>query len=253
MTSSRPAVLVIGGAWHPPACYDPLRVRLEAMGYEYYCPQLPSLGAESRGVTFADDVEAIQKLAVRLFDQGKEVVIIGHSSGGLLACDVTQGHEVAQRAKEGKPGGFRHVIFLAAFFVPARGMDMLQTLGGAWPDWQIAGEPYTKGHLLRLKDSAKQKLFSDLPDSEAQRLFESLLPHSQDAFETPSNFIPDDITMPKTYIICEKDAILSIELQKRLIAQSPGFRSESINTGHSPFLTEPDEFAELVKKIIIAD
>lgn len=48
------------------------------------------------------------------------------------------------RAKEGKPGGFRHVMFLSAFAVPVRGWDLLTTFGGKWADWQEAGEPYTK-------------------------------------------------------------------------------------------------------------
>ncbi|KAF3007287.1 hypothetical protein E8E14_001617 [Neopestalotiopsis sp. 37M] len=253
MASSKPVVLLIAGAWHPPSCYDPLRVRLEGMGYEYHCPHLPSFGAQARGVTFADDVEAIRKAATDLFDQGKEVAIIGHSSGGLLACDATQGLEVAQRAKEGKPGGFRHVIFLAAFFVHARGLDLLQMLGGTWPDWQITGEPYTKGHLIGLKEAAKQKFYNDLSESEAQKLFESLLPHSQDAFETPSYFTPADITISKTYIICEKDQILSLELQNQLVAQTPGLRAESIDAGHCPFLSKPDEFAELVNRILATE
>lgn len=55
------------------------------MGYEYICPYLPSLGPNSSGVTYLADVEAIQKIAVDLFEQGKEVVLIGHSAGGIPA------------------------------------------------------------------------------------------------------------------------------------------------------------------------
>lgn len=85
MASSKPAVLLIHGAWHPPVFYDNLRTRLGAMGYEYICPHLPSLGPNSQGVDLQADIDAIRKIAIDLFDQGKEVVIIGHSAGGVPA------------------------------------------------------------------------------------------------------------------------------------------------------------------------
>ncbi|KAI1845392.1 hypothetical protein JX265_005253 [Neoarthrinium moseri] len=223
------------------------------MGFEYQCPQLPSLGPDSKGITYKADVEAIQRTAFSLFDQGKEVALIAHSAGGVPACVATQGLTISQRAKEGKPGGFRHIIFLAAFAIPVRGYDLLQTLGGTWPDWQIAGEPYTKGHLIHLQEFAKDKFYNDLPDNEAQKQFESLLPHSQDAFETPVNFIPADVTIPKTYIICENDQALPVEVQRELVSQTPGLRAETLDTGHSPFLSQPDKCAELMRKVLASE
>lgn len=58
-------------------------------------------------------------------------------------CAATQGLDIAARAKQGKLGGFRHVIFLAAFAIPVHGWDLLKTFGGKWPEWFTAGEPYT--------------------------------------------------------------------------------------------------------------
>lgn len=114
-------------------------------------------------------------------------------------------------------------------------------------------DTWRQGHLIGLKEAAKQKFYNDLSESEAQKLFESLLPHSQDAFETPSYFTPADITISKTYVICEKDQILSLELQNQLVAQTPGLRAEPIDAGHCPFLSKPDEFAELVNRILATE
>jgi hypothetical protein len=67
MASSKPAVLIFHGAWHPPVCYEPLKTRLEAIGYEYVCPRLPSVGHESQGVTIQSDFETVRKVAIELF------------------------------------------------------------------------------------------------------------------------------------------------------------------------------------------
>jgi hypothetical protein len=82
-----------------------------------------------------------------LFDAGQEVVIIGHSYGGVPACAATQGQSVSERAAEGKKGGFRSIIYMAGFAIPERGKDLLQTFGGSWTPWQDPAVPYTKVSL----------------------------------------------------------------------------------------------------------
>lgn len=85
MSSSKPVFLFVCGGWHTPAAYDKLRVELESRGYEYLCPHLPSLGPDASGVTYEADVEEIRRRALPLFDQGKEVVLVAHSAGGVPA------------------------------------------------------------------------------------------------------------------------------------------------------------------------
>lgn len=183
---------------------------------------------------------------------------------------ATEGLEVSHRKKEGKAGGFRHIIYLAAFAIPVRGLDLLTVIGGKWPDWQIAGQPYTKvclcypktvgswadamqNNLITPGIAAKHSFYNDLTDSEAQKHFEILLPHSQDAFETPVHYIPADIKMPKTYIICENDQALPAQVQKDLASKTLGMHIETLNTGHSPFLSEPDKCTSLLVKIVEDD
>lgn len=144
MASTKPIILLVHGAWHLPSLYDPLKVELEKLGYEWLCPQLPSIGADVRGVTWEADVQCVRDLVIPLFDQGREVVTIGHSYGGIPASVSTAGLSVAERAARGEKGGFKCIIFLASFAGTTRGMDLLKGRGGVWQDWVEAGEPYTK-------------------------------------------------------------------------------------------------------------
>lgn len=82
----KPAFLVVCGGWHPPAAYDKLREQLEGRrGLEYRCPQLPSMGPSAAGVTYHADVDEIRRVALPLFEQGREVVLVAHSAGGVPA------------------------------------------------------------------------------------------------------------------------------------------------------------------------
>lgn len=100
-----------------------------------------------------------------------------------------------------------------------------------------------------MNEKAKYVFYNDLSEEEAQSWFEQLEPQSQDAWEVPVEYVATDITIPKTYMICEDDVGFSLALQERLAASS-GFRKVRIKAGHSPFLSQPDLCAELICQAI---
>lgn len=87
-SSSKPVFLLVCGGWHTPPAYDKLKTQIESHGYEYHCPHLPSMGPGASGVTYEADVEEIRRVTLPLFEQGREVVLIAHSAGGVPAVGV---------------------------------------------------------------------------------------------------------------------------------------------------------------------
>ncbi|KAJ3531153.1 hypothetical protein NM208_g9005 [Fusarium decemcellulare] len=249
IVNNRPVFLFVTGAWHPPACYESLRTELGTSGYECLIPQMPSMGHDTNGVTWEADKAKVLETAAPYFEDGREVVLVGHSYGGIPATVATEGQGVEERAAKGLKGGFRSIIFLAAFAVPVKGWDLLTTFGGEWPDWQNPGEAYTKNKLSTLNHIAFEKLYNDASEEEAKEIFAKVLPHSQDAFETGINFIASDITIPKTYLICENDLVFPLSLQEQLVRHTPGMKEMRIAAGHSPFLGKCPELSNLLIEI----
>ncbi|KAK8880234.1 Alpha/beta hydrolase fold-1 [Apiospora arundinis] len=253
MAASKPIILMAHGAWHLPQMYDSLKKELNALGYTFLCPELKTVGADKHGVTWQADKELLLSLVEPLFEQGKEIVIIGHSYGGIPACAATEGNGVQERAAAGKKGGFRCIVYLAGFAIPQRGLTLLEVFGGQWAPWHDAAIPNTKNQLIRVNEKAKEALFNGFPEAEQAAYLAKLVPHSQDALETPVDFVVADITIPKTYIVCELDQALPASLQEKLVETVPGFQAERIGAGHSPFLSNPKECAELIAKISEGD
>lgn len=144
--SQKPAIIIVHGAWSLPSpSYEPLKQQLEGLGYECYLPHLRTSGGdEIRGQTWEADVKVILDTAQPLFDRGREVVIVAHSYGGVPGGAATAGNSVAERAREGKAGGFRQIIYVAAFAIPAAGMDLFAVFGGQWPPWAEFAPAYSK-------------------------------------------------------------------------------------------------------------
>lgn len=254
-SAKKPAIIIVHGAWSlPDPSYTPLKRQLEGLGYECYLPHLRTSGHESevRGQTWESDVEVILDTARPLFDAGREVVLVAHSYGGVPAGAATKGNGVADRAREGKAGGFRGIVYVAAFAIPAAGVDLFAVFGGQWPPWAEFAPAYSKNHAITLKEDAKQVLFSDVQGSpeELEKYWKGVVTHSQDAFEVPVTFSAADITIPKSYLICTQDQCVPGPLQEHL-AQSLGFKAERIDAGHFPFLSQPEKCLEILQTLIV--
>lgn len=77
-----------------------------------------------------------------------------------------------------------------------------------------------------------------------------LQPHSQDAFETGCEFIGSDITIPKSFIMCELDRVFPIVLQEMLVKATPDMTVVRMAAGHSPFVGKAEETADKVVGLI---
>jgi len=191
-------------------------------------------------------MNAIHKVLLPLLDEGKEVFMVAHSYGGIPACASTEGYSIAERAKEGKPGGVKGIFFITAFAVPAKGMTLKQLFGGIYPPWLE-----DKGDYCIAAPESINAFYSDLEPSVAEALMTKIRPQSMGPFETPVTYVAGDLTIPSTYLICETDTLLKPEFQKMLVAAVPGMKSVTCNAGHSPFLSQPDVVVDAIAKAAV--
>lgn len=245
LDNSKPGIVLVTGAWHTPVHFEVLRVALEAEGYETYVPRLPTLG--STGLTWRDDAAAIQKAVEKRMDEGKEFIVAAHSYGGVPGCCATKGFTVHDRAAAGKRGGFRAILFIAAFAIPEPGVDLLTAFGGKFPEWMAHEHPYTsRGASSFVHPTAHYAFYSDVPKEDADRYFELLEKQSQSAYELPVDCVPSNCGIPHTFLICENDQAMLLPFQEMLIARIPTLRVERCSAGHSPFITQPERVIEVL-------
>lgn len=134
---SKPTIVVVPGAWQKPVAFEKLVKLLEQAGYPTVFVPLPTVGdLDAPLADLNDDVEAVRKALVPLVDEGKEVVMIGHSAGGISMSGATEGLDVASRKAQGKQGGVARCIFMAAFVLP-KGQSLLGVLGGQPLPWMV--------------------------------------------------------------------------------------------------------------------
>ena len=116
--SAKPTIVLVPGAWTTPDCFDIVRQQLKTAGYDSEAIATPSVGAEPPTKGLRDDAAAVRSSVSALAEQGKKVVLVVHSYGGLVAAEASKGLGYQQRAKEGKDGGIIMLVYVAASVLP---------------------------------------------------------------------------------------------------------------------------------------
>ncbi|KAJ5769124.1 hypothetical protein N7520_003683 [Penicillium odoratum] len=242
---SNPTFVFSLGAWIIPAVYDATRSHLDALGFTSVCPAHPSIGAEPPTKTLSDDVASFREVLVKLADEGQELVVVGHSYGGVVASCAVEGLNKDARIKEGKTGGVIKVIYLAAFAID-KGQSLLGMLGGNYLPWMKVEDDYV------LADGAGEIGWQDI-SLEKQEKWNSLALHtSRPVFSGESTYEPwRDI--PCAYIVCEQDHALPPPLQELFASKMGGPENTyRLPSSHSPFLSMPERLAQLLQQIVKA-
>lgn len=95
MTSpeSKPVIVIIPGAWHVPAHYAHLALKLNSAGYTVDCIESSSTndGKDLPENTWAEDISIIRNAITSHTEAGRDVAVVMHSFGGMAGSEATCG------------------------------------------------------------------------------------------------------------------------------------------------------------------
>lgn len=229
MYEQSPALVLVPGAWHSASDWDAVIDLLP--GIEAIAVELPSHGAQtSRLGDMYDDALAIKAAidAVR-----GPVVVVSHSYGGVPSTQAAAGSL-----------DVKGLVYVASFQLDV-GESLLSSVGGVVPDWWDVHEE--EGYIDALRPD--EIFWGDLgPRATATALAQ--------AGHLGLNTVRQQLTcaawrtIPSTYVITERDAALPVVAQEALAQRSQ--RVHRINSCHSPFLSQPENLATLIREELMA-
>jgi pimeloyl-ACP methyl ester carboxylesterase len=129
-TTTKPTVLIVPGSFSAASHYDTLVNALHALSYPAVVSDLPSASRlpPAPAASMADDAAHFHGIAESLADEGRDIVILTHSYGGVPGTEAAKGLAKADREAEGKKGGVVRLVYLTSV-VPPVGGSLISTLG----------------------------------------------------------------------------------------------------------------------------
>jgi pimeloyl-ACP methyl ester carboxylesterase len=233
--------VLVHGAWHGAWCWRRIEPLLRARGHDVLAPDLPGHGhdpADPAGQTLDGYAQRIEA-AIR--GGGGNVVLVGHSLGGLVISAVA----------EALPERIRRLVYVTAF-LPRDG-DSLVRICSVDPDNPLnaASLRTPDGKCVTVDPARLRELFfADCPDGDFAVARARLGPEPiavmfQTVHVTPGRFG----RVPRAYIHCSRDVALPLFVQEQMVAASPCETVLTLPTGHSPFFAAPEELAEMLDSL----
>ena len=232
--------VLVPGAWHGGWCWRKVTPLLEAHGHRVYTPTLTGVGERAHLLT--KDVNLTTHIqdvaALLLYEDLHDVVLAGHSYGGLVISGVAR--HAAERLSRvaymdallpltGEPPGITdsHPLVAAA--------------NASGDGWKIPVPPVRNGELMGVTDAADIKW-----------MLERLTPHPlatfQEALELDSL---EPYPVPGSYALCtgtgREDTELAAHAER---ARKLGWPVDEINTGHDLMITEPEQTAAFLLRCL---
>ena len=231
------AIIVLAhGAWSAAWAWKKMRPLMEQAGHKFFAPTYTGLGERAHLASPENDLDThIQDvLGVLKFEDLRNVVLIGHSYGGMVATGV------ADRA----PQRIARIIYLDAF-VPEDG----QALADFWPD----AERRRRMEDVKAGDGWRVVPNPIPPDTSAEDvawITKFRMPQSVRCFEQPLR-LRTKLTLPRTYIQCMRYADRGPFGQFAARAKAQGWRTYELDASHSPNVTAPSALMELLQRILL--
>jgi pimeloyl-ACP methyl ester carboxylesterase len=224
--SSRTFVLVHGG-WHGGWCWRRVADRLRALGHTVFTPTLTGLG--ERAHLLDDSVSVATWVAditgVIEAEELSEVILVGHSLGGLVVSGVAD--KLAAR--------LRDLVYLDASVVPA----------GMSPFDESPPEQVERRMRLAAGGSTvppyPPEAFGVTDPEDAAWLERRLTPHPMRCYTDPIVLEhPLANGARTTYIACTEPWYPSLAPSRKRAKEAPGWQWREIAAGHDVMVTAPD-------------
>jgi pimeloyl-ACP methyl ester carboxylesterase len=230
-------IVLAHGAWSAAWAWKKMRPLMAAAGHEFFVPTYTGLGERAHLASRDNDLDThIQDvLGVLQFEDLRDVVLIGHSYGGMVATGV------ADRA----PERIAQLIYLDAF-VPQDG----QALADFWPEAerQRRMEGVKAGDGWRV---APNPIPPDTSAEDAAWIAKFRMPQSFRCFEQPVR-LRTKLTLPRSYIQCTRYAERGPFGQFAARARGEGWATYELDASHNPNVTAPGALMELLQRILTA-
>ena len=232
-------VLVHGSA-HGSWCWQRVVPLLVQSGHRVVAVDLPGNGHDDTPLadvtleTYAEHVCGV------LDSLNGPAVLVGHSLGGITIS----------RAAELRPDRVAVLVYLTAVLLED-GVTFMSAVSDESQDAQQALEARSswnlsedRTHVLYKAELAQHRFYNDCSEQDVEWAKSMLVPQPVGPLLSPMRTTDANFgRVPRVYIECAQDNAVSPEFARRMYTALPCAEVITMQTGHSPFMSAPDELA----------
>ncbi len=234
--------VLVAGAWQGAYVWQYVKADLEKSGQKVVVVELPAHGDDNTAIAGLSIDVYSNKVIDAINAAGGKVILVGHSMAGVVVTATA----------EKIPNQIEKLVYIGAF-LPANGQSLLDLAGT--DTFSLLGPaliPSADQSTLDVKADSRINIFCQDGSDEVKNLMlskfrvEPAFPFTNKVALTDANYGRVD----KYYIHTLQDHAISMSLQSRMVTAAHITKEYSVNTGHSPFLSKPDDVAAILLSLV---
>ena len=240
MTLKDSPLILIHGAWQGSWVWAKLSPLLRHAGFHPVAIDLPGNGVDDTPPEQVDLECYLDFFDTLLKDLPEKVGLVGHSGGGLVATAVAERFAeriggIAYIAGMMLPAGMSFAALQAEVDPPGTPPSGVSSQVVVSPDGLTSTVPH---------DAAIHYFLQDLPLAEAEAAAARLTPQPEGGRKVTVDHTPNRFgRIPRLYVEATDDRSVVIAAQRRMQKLVPGAERVSLDTGHAPHVSAPDQVA----------
>ena len=228
--------VLLHGSYHGGWCWNKTTPYLRSDGHTVYTPTLTGLGERCHLVHPRAGLSLHIQDLVQVFEYEdlKDVVLVGHSYGGLVISGVAE--SCYERIS--------HMVYLDGF-LPDHGQSAFDINPGSEERWKEQADAAGTEWLVPPSDPADVYEINDADDSEWVRenlTATPVLTHSE-PLNAPQERAKE---LPRSFIACTQYEIFDHMAEK---AKEEGLNYYELDTGHDAMVTMPEGLSRILLEI----
>jgi pimeloyl-ACP methyl ester carboxylesterase len=241
LAAPKPTFVLVHGAFQDERAWSEVRPRLEAAGHRVVAVRLAGRAGDTTPIGQITLDTYRQQVAQVVAAQAAPVVLVGHSFGGITIAGVA----------EAMPERIRTLVFVGAYLPQAGAADQSMAKlaeGDRWngftqQNFVVAKDYQTAGVLPADVVALFCGDCSAADQARTARDFHQLEPLKPAG--TPVVLSAERYgRVPKVFVKTRRDRAISPQMQQQMIERTPVRRVVEIDSGHSPFLSQPAALAQ---------
>lgn len=233
--------VLVHGAYHGAWCWDRVVAGLGDAGHRVVAPDLPGHGADRLPAGAVSLDAYVERLAETARAMAAPPVVVGHSMAGLILAESSERYpELIERA-----------IYLSAY-LPRNGESLAALAGDDSASLvEVERIEVDGAACVRVSDAVlRDAFYHDATADDLEMVRGKVQPQPLAVLKQPVRLSRERFGgVPRAYIHCAADRAITPALQRRMVAATPCRWLETIDSGHSPFITQPDRLVGVLMRL----
>ena len=231
--------VLVHGSGHGSWCWERVVPLLKERGHHVVAVDLPGNGHDDTPLadvtleTYAEHVCGV------LDSLDGPAVLVGHSLGGISIS----------RAAELRSDRLAVLVYLTAVLIPdgatfmgtvSRESDLQRALEQR-PSWELSED---RSHVIYKMEQTQHRFYNDCSDEDVTWAQSMVVPQPVGPLVSPMRVTDGNFgRVPRVYVECSLDNAVAPEFARQMYTAMPCAEVIVMETGHSPFLSAPQELA----------